>query len=353
MSKIKVLVIDDSATIRNLLTEIINHQLDMVVVATAPDPLIARELIKQHHPDVLTLDIEMPKMDGLAFLERLMRLRPMPVLMVSTLTERGSQQTLRALELGAVDFISKPRPAASQSLMDYADQITEKIRSASKANIHTQTLHIVTPATGHKRISHLRNRLISNEKLIVIGASTGGTVAIKEFVINMPPDCPGILITQHMPTGFTKSFANRLDALCQIHVKEAQDGEQIYPGHAYVAPGGTQLSLNRMGSHYIAQVSDSPAVNRHKPSVDVLFLSAAAHAGKNAIGVILTGMGKDGALGMLEMKKAGAYNFAQDQESCVVHGMPKEAVLAGGVHEIRPIQQLAGCVLNHLIKQQI
>lgn len=353
MSKIKVLVIDDSVTIRNLLTEIINHQQDMVVIATASDPLIARELIKQLHPDVLTLDIEMPKMDGLAFLERLMRLRPMPVVMVSTLTERGSHQTLRALELGAVDFISKPRPTATHSLMDYADQITEKIRYASQANIHIQKIPNVESATGFKRICNLRNRRISSEKLIVIGASTGGTVAIKEFVTNMPIDCPGILITQHMPSGFTKSFADRLNTLCQIHIKEAQDGEQIFPGHAYIAPGGTQFSLNRMGSHYIAQVSDTPTVNLHKPSVDVLFLSAAAHAGKNAIGVILTGMGRDGALGMLAMKEAGAYNFAQDQESCVVHGMPKEAVLAGGVHEVHPLQQLAGCVLSHLVKQKM
>jgi two-component system chemotaxis response regulator CheB len=348
VSKIKVLVIDDSAMIRKLLTELINNQPDMEVVATAPDPLIARELIKLHNPDVLTLDIEMPKMDGLAFLERLMRLRPMPVVMVSTLTERGSEHTLRALELGAVDFVAKPKLSMIHSIMEYADQIADKIRSASKAKVRTQTLPVAPAAPGLNRITNLRNRQLSHEKLIFIGASTGGTVAIKELIINMPTDCPGILITQHMPVGFTKSFADRLDSLCQIHVKEAQDGEQIFPGHAYVAPGGMHLCLSRVGAHYVTQVLDSPPVNRHKPAVDVMFNSAASCVGKNAIGVILTGMGKDGALGMLEMKKAGAYNFAQDQESCVVYGMPKEAVAAGGVDESHPLQNLASRILNHL-----
>jgi two-component system chemotaxis response regulator CheB len=345
--KIKVLVIDDSALIRSLLTEIINSQRDMEVVGAAPDPLIARDMIKQLNPDVLTLDVEMPKMDGLEFLERLMRLRPMPVVMVSTLTERGSEITLRALELGAIDFVTKPKMSIVDGMLEYTDLITDKIRAASQAKISPLQRH---PApSGHAAPVLLRNPLISSEKLLIIGASTGGTEAIKSFLLQMPSDCPGILITQHMPAGFTKSFATRLDSLCQISVKEAEGGERILPGHAYIAPGDKHLMLARSGANYVTQLSDEPPVNRHKPSVDVLFDSAAALAGKNAIGVILTGMGKDGAVGMLQMKNAGAYNFAQNEESCVVYGMPKEAVAHGGVDEIAHLNDLPKLVLNYLM----
>ncbi len=346
--KIKVLVIDDSALIRSLLTEIINSQPDMQVVGAAPDPIVAREMIKQLNPDVLTLDVEMPKMDGLDFLERLMRLRPMPVVMVSTLTERGSEITLRALELGATDFVTKPKMAISGGMREYTDLIADKVRAASQARI-SSLRSVVKPGNdqGPAPVA-LRNPMISSEKLIIVGASTGGTEAIKAFLTKMPSDCPGILITQHMPAGFTKSFANRLNALCQISVSEAQGGERVLPGHAYIAPGDKHLLLTRSGANYMTQLSDAAPVSRHKPSVDVLFESAAVSAGKNAIGVIMTGMGKDGAEGMAKMKAAGAYNFAQDESTCVVFGMPKEAIAHGGVDEVLPLDELPKRVLSHL-----
>jgi two-component system, chemotaxis family, protein-glutamate methylesterase/glutaminase len=346
--KTKVLVIDDSALIRSLLTEIINEQPDLQVVGAAPDPLIAREMIKQLNPDVLTLDVEMPKMDGLDFLEKLMRLRPMPVLMVSTLTERGSEITMRALELGATDFVTKPKTAITEGMREYSDLIAEKIRVAAKARISSLQRSVRPLANNEAAPSLLKNPLISSEKLLIIGASTGGTEAIKSFLLQMPSDCPGILITQHMPAGFTKSFANRLDSLCKISVKEAVDGERVLPGHAYIAPGDKHLLLARSGANYVTKLSDADPVNRHKPSVDVLFDSAAANAGKNAIGVILTGMGKDGAAGMARMKEAGAYNYAQNEESCVVYGMPKEAVAHGGVDEVAHLNELPKMVLKYL-----
>lgn len=347
--KIKVLVIDDSALIRSLLTEIINSHHDMQVVAVAPDPIVARDLIKLHNPDVLTLDVEMPKMDGLDFLERLMRLRPMPVVMVSTLTERGSEITMRALELGAVDFVTKPKMSITDGMHEYSDLIADKIRAAAQAKIASGPRHNHHSGENSVRPTSLKNPLISSEKLIIVGASTGGTEAIKAFLLGMPSDCPGILITQHMPAGFTKSFANRLDSLCQISVKEAEGGERVLPGHAYIAPGDKHLVLARSGANYVTQLDDSPPVNRHKPSVDVLFRSAAQNAGKNAIGVILTGMGKDGAICMREMKEAGAYNFAQNEESCVVFGMPKEAIAHGGVDEVLDLKDLPHAVLHYLM----
>jgi two-component system chemotaxis response regulator CheB len=346
--KIKVLVIDDSALIRSLLTEIINSQKDMEVVGVAPDPIIAREMIKALNPDVLTLDVEMPKMDGLDFLEKLMRLRPTPVVMVSTLTEKGNEITMRALELGAIDFVTKPKISIADGMREYTDTISDKIRAAAQAKIATiarsrnqNNEAVISPML-------LRNPLISSEKLLIIGASTGGTEAIKSFLLQMPSDCPGILITQHMPAGFTKSFANRLDSLCQISVKEAEGGERILPGHAYIAPGDKHLLLARSGANYVTALSDAAPVSRHKPSVDVLFESAATYGGKNVVGVILTGMGKDGAVGMANMKQAGAYNFAQNEASCVVYGMPKEAVAHGGVHEIAHLNDLPKLVFNHL-----
>ncbi|MBL8505135.1 MAG: chemotaxis response regulator protein-glutamate methylesterase [Methylobacillus glycogenes] len=344
---IKVLIIDDSALIRSLLTEIINQQPDLEVVGAAPDPLIAREMIKQRNPDVLTLDVEMPKMDGLDFLERLMRLRPTPVVMISSLTERGSEITLRAMELGAVDFITKPKMSIASGMHEYSELIADKIRAAARARLIARK-PVVAGAAGTTVLPSLGNPLTSSEKLIIVGASTGGTEAIKSFLMQMPSDCPGILITQHMPAGFTKSFANRLDGLCKISVQEAQGGERVLPGHAYIAPGDAHLLLARSGANYVTQLDNGPPVSRHKPSVDVLFSSAATSAGKNAIGVILTGMGKDGAEGMLKMKQAGAYNFAQDEASCVVFGMPKEAIAAGGVDEVSPLQELPSKVLHYL-----
>ena len=351
--KIKVLIVDDSALIRSVMKEIINSQPDMEVVGMAPDPIVARDLIKQTNPDVLTLDVEMPRMDGLDFLEKLMRLRPMPVVMVSSLTERGSEITLRALELGAVDFVTKPKLSIQSGMLDYTELITEKIRTASKARIKPRQIVAAGDVKGSTAgpLPQLRNPLTSSEKLIVIGASTGGTEAIKDFLMQMPSDCPGILITQHMPEGFTRSFAKRLDSLCKISVMEAEGGERILPGHAYIAPGHSHLLLARSGANYVTQLDTGPAVNRHRPSVDVLFNSSAQAAGKNAVGVILTGMGKDGALGMLAMKNAGAHTFAQDEASCVVFGMPREAIAIGAAQEVGALSALPTMVLGFLAAQ--
>jgi two-component system chemotaxis response regulator CheB len=345
MTKIKVLIVDDSALIRSVMSEIVNSQPDMEVVGTAPDPLVARELIKKTNPDVLTLDVEMPKMDGLDFLEKLMRLRPMPVVMVSSLTERGSEITMRALELGAVDFVTKPKISIQSGMRDYTDLISDKIRAAARARIKPRSVQSAAPMGA---LPALRNPLTSSEKLIIIGASTGGTEAIREFLMQMPSDCPGILIAQHMPEGFTTSFARRLDSLCKISVVESAGNERILPGHAYIAPGHSHLLLARSGANYVTKIEQTDPVNRHRPSVDVLFRSAAIAAGKNAMGVILTGMGKDGAAGMLAMKEAGAYNYAQDEASCVVFGMPREAILLNAHHEIGALRDLPGMVLNHL-----
>ncbi len=345
--KINVLIIDDSALIRSILKEVINSYPDMEVVGAASNPLQAREMIKTLNPDVLTLDVEMPEMDGLTFLEKLMRLRPMPVLMISSLTERGSDAALRALELGAIDFVAKPKMGIVDGLQEYGDEIAEKIRVAFKAHITprkvstTQTSGVL-PAVG--------NRITTTEKIIVVGSSTGGTEAIKEFLIRMPPDSPGILIAQHMPEAFTKSFANRLDGLCKIRVTEAEGKERVLPGHAYIAPGHSHLLLKRSGANYMTELSQSAPVNHHRPSVEVLFRSAAQNAGKNVTGVMLTGMGKDGAIGMLEMRQAGAYNLAQDEATCVVFGMPREAIAVGAVDEIVPIQDMAQRVLERLRK---
>ncbi|MDQ7979086.1 chemotaxis response regulator protein-glutamate methylesterase [Paraburkholderia sp. SARCC-3016] len=353
MQKIKVLCVDDSALIRSLMTEIINSQPDMEVVATAPDPLVARELIKQHNPDVLTLDVEMPRMDGLDFLEKLMRLRPMPVVMVSSLTERGSEITLRALELGAVDFVTKPRVGIRDGMLEYSEKLADKVRAAARARVR-QAAPAAHPAAGGAHpaaAAHaplFNNPLVSTEKLIIVGASTGGTEAIREVLVPLPPDAPAVLIAQHMPPGFTRSFAQRLNGLCRITVKEAEHGERVLPGHAYIAPGHAHLLLARSGANYIAHLSDEPPVNRHRPSVDVLFRSAAQHAGKNAIGVILTGMGRDGAAGLLDMRRAGAYTLAQDEASCIVFGMPREAIAMGAADDISPLADMSRRVMARL-----
>jgi len=346
--KIKVLCVDDSALIRSLMTEIINSQPDMTVVATAPDPLVARELIKQLNPDVLTLDVEMPRMDGLDFLEKLMRLRPMPVLMVSSLTERGSEITLRALELGAVDFVTKPRLGIREGLLEYTDLIADKIRAAARARLQSAR-RPAADAAAAGQAPLLRSPLLSTEKLIIIGASTGGTEAIREVLEPLPPDCPGIMIAQHMPPGFTRSFAQRLDGLCRITVKEAEHGERVLPGHAYIAPGGFHLSLARSGANYVAHLDQEDPVNRHRPSIDVLFDSVAQHAGKNAIGVILTGMGRDGAAGLLRLRQAGAYTLAQDEASCVVFGMPREAIAMGAASEVAGIADMSARLMARLM----
>ncbi|HKO86884.1 MAG TPA: chemotaxis response regulator protein-glutamate methylesterase [Burkholderiales bacterium] len=343
MEQIKVLIVDDSALIRKVLTEIINRESDMTVVGAAPDPYAAREMIKAAKPDVLTLDVEMPKMDGLDFLERLMRLHPMPVVMVSTLTEEGSETALRALELGAIDFIAKPKMEISKGMAELAEGIVERIRIAAKARIRRgeAPLGAIVPAAWG-------NRRLSTEKLIIVGASTGGTEALRDFLTRLPPDAPAVLITQHMPPGFTATFAKRLDGLCRITVKEAEHGERILPGHAYIAPGSHHLVVQRSGANYVTALSDAPPVNRHRPSVEVLFRSAAEVVGPNAVGIMMTGMGKDGASAMLEMKNAGAYNIAQNEATCIVYGMPREAVAIGAVHESAPLEDIASRVFAHL-----
>jgi two-component system, chemotaxis family, protein-glutamate methylesterase/glutaminase len=345
-------VVDDSALVRSLLAEIINRQPDMECIGTAADPFAAREMIRNLNPDVITLDVEMPRMDGIDFLSKLMRLRPMPVLMVSTLTERGAEVTMRALELGAIDFVAKPKIGVADGLKQLAEEITEKIRIASKAHVKRAPAAPPPPAPGAaptvaKAPPSPLGRL-STEKIIFIGASTGGTEATKEVLINLPADAPAVVITQHMPPGFTKSYAARLDTLCKIRVKEAVDGERILPGHAYIAPGGLHLSVERSGANYVARVRDGEPVNRHKPSVEVLFESAARVVGQNAFGIMLTGMGADGAKAMRTMRDAGSYNYAQNESTCVVFGMPREAIQHGAANEVLPLQDIATHLMEKL-----
>jgi two-component system chemotaxis response regulator CheB len=354
MAKTRVVVVDDSALVRSLLTEIINRQPDMECIGAAADPLVAREMIRNLNPDVITLDVEMPRMDGIDFLSKLMRLRPMPVVMVSTLTERGADVTLRALELGAVDFVAKPKIGVADGLRLLAEDITDKVRIAAKAHIRkapsapavSAGSASAAPARPAAPISALGR--LSTEKIIFIGASTGGTEATKEVLMSLPADSPAVMITQHMPPGFTKSYAARLDGLCKLRVAEARDGERVLPGHAYIAPGGMHLSVERSGANYIARVADGDPVNRHKPSVEVLFKSAARVAGPNAIGIMLTGMGADGARAMKELRDAGSYNYVQDEASCVVFGMPREAINAGAAHEVLPLTQIAPKLIERL-----
>jgi two-component system chemotaxis response regulator CheB len=348
MAKTRVVVVDDSALVRSLLGEIINRQPDMECVGSASDPFAAREMIRNLDPDVITLDVEMPRMDGIDFLSKLMRLRPMPVVMVSTLTERGAEVTLRALELGAVDFVAKPKIGVADGLKQLADEITDKIRTATRARVSKPQAASAAGAPGAVRAAPVSIGRLSTEKLIFIGASTGGTEATKEVLTNLPPDAPAVVITQHMPPGFTKSYASRLDGLCKIRVKEAVDGERILPGHAYIAPGGLHLSVERSGANYIARVVDGEPVNRHKPSVEVLFESAARVVGQNALGIMLTGMGADGSKAMRAMRDAGSYNVCQDEASCVVFGMPREAIAQGAAHEVLPLAKIAPHVIERL-----
>ncbi len=353
MAKTKVVVVDDSALVRSILTEIINRQPDMECIGAAADPLVAREMIRNLNPDVITLDVEMPKMDGLDFLSRLMRLRPMPVVMVSTLTERGAEVTLKALELGAIDFVAKPKIGVADGIRQLAQDITDKIRVAAKAHIRRHSAPAAAapgeaPSAAPKPVTVASIGRLSTEKIIFIGASTGGTEATKDVLVNLPADSPAVVITQHMPPGFTRSYAARLDGLCKIRVKEAQDGERILPGHGYIAPGGMHLSVERSGANYIARVQDGEPVNRHKPSVEVLFNSAARVVGPNALGIMLTGMGADGARAMKVMKDAGSYNFVQDEATCVVFGMPREAINAGAADEILPLNQIAPRLIERL-----
>lgn len=351
MKTIKVLIIHDAAQIRSLLTEAINSLQDTAVVGVAANPGKTREMIKEHSPDVLIIDLEMADMDGVLFLENLMRFHTVPVLMISNLTEKGSLNALRALELGAFDCLSKPKLDSRAGLREYAEEIAVKIRAAFVSRTHLAHQKFAMKELP-RSLPNLANPIASTEKIIILGASTGGTEAIKEFLIRLPVDAPAILIAQHMPEAFTKSFAERLDSLCKINVSEAQGNESLKPGHAYIAPGHSHLLLKRKGQSYFTELSRADPVNHHRPSVEVLFRSAAQSAGHNALGVILTGMGKDGAKAMLEMHLAGSYNFAQDEETCVVFGMPREAIAMGAVDEIVPIHDMAHRVMTRLARAE-
>ena len=339
---IKVLVVDDDAVMRKLLVELIDSAPDMLAVGSAADALIAREMIKTLNPDVLTLDVQMPKMNGIEFLGRLMRLRPMPVVMVSAFTQSESETALRALELGAVDFIGKPRMESAQSTVNYAQELFDKIRAAHGARLRRAPPVAAVAFAPSPLLSGAPGRPVTvGSKIVFLGASTGGTEAIKDFLLGVPADCPPILIVQHMPENFTTSFARQLDGLCSPHVIEACGGEQILSGMVYIAPGHSHLQIRRSGSGYVTELLKTPPVNRHRPSVDVLFDSAAELVGRNALGIILTGMGKDGAQGLLRMREAGAATFGQDEASCVVYGMPREAAAIGAVEEVCSIGEMA------------
>jgi len=336
---IKVLVVDDSAVARQLLSNHLSRDPAITVVGTAPDPYLAWEKIRALEPDVLTLDVEMPRMDGVTFLEKLMRRRPMPVVMVSSLTEAGCATTLRALELGAIDFVTKPVVGLRERFPDLAAELTEKVKVAAGARLRRPT-----PAPFPRPLAGTRG-LRTTQRLIAIGASTGGTEALREFLIALPADAPAVLVVQHMPEKFTRAFANRLDGLCAVHVREAEDGDRALAGHVLIAPGNRHMRLARDGAAYLVRVTDDEAVNRHRPSVDVLFHSCAEKAGANAVGVIMTGMGDDGARGLLAMRRAGAATLAQDEASCVVFGMPKIAIELGAAEHVMALGRLAEVAL--------
>lgn len=345
--KVKVLVIDDSALVRKILKEILESSLDIEVVGTAPDPLVARNKIKQLNPDVLTLDVEMPGMDGITFLKNLMRLRPMPVVMVSTLTERGAGITLEALEVGAVDFIAKPKFDFSHEIHRYTEQIIRKVRVAARAKVKPYKPD--TTAVPKRTAPASSIGFSTTDKVIAIGASTGGTEAIRAVLTALPSDSPGILITQHIPPKFSERFAERLDRLCALRVSEARDGEPVVPGRAYIAPGDRHLELTRNGARYVCRLRDGNSVSGHKPSVDVLFKSVARVAGANAMGVILTGMGADGAEGLGDIQRTGAHTIAQDEQTSVVWGMPGEAVKRGNAEKVLPINEIASAIVTGLV----
>jgi len=346
MVTVKVLVVDDSALVRSLLAEIIRSDPGLQLVGAAPDAYVARDMVKQFSPDVITLDIEMPRMDGLSFLEKLMAARPTPVLMISTLTEAGAEATLQALELGAVDFIPKPKLSIAAGIQAYRDLILEKLHEVARVRVSAIRKRPDAPVAIGEKLTP--RRLTGTEKIIAIGASTGGTEAIKDVLMQLPANVPGIVITQHMPPGFTRSFAQRLDRLTRLHVVEATGGERILPGHAYLAPGNFHLLVERSGADYKVKLSDAEQVHRHRPAVDVMMKSVAQAGGKNVLGVLLTGMGKDGAQGMADIRAQGGYTFAQDEASCVVYGMPREAVAMGAVDAIVSLDDMGAALLEKL-----
>ncbi len=358
MTKLRVLIVDDSAVVRQTLAEIINSDPQLEVMATAADPFFAAQKIAEEVPDVITLDVEMPRMDGLTFLRKIMSQHPIPVVIISSLTEQGTSTGMKALELGAVEIITKPQMNTRQFIEESRIRICDAIKAAAYARLHRPTrgttgtpaeVHHVGPKYSADAIlpaGHPTSMIKTTELVVAVGASTGGTEALTTFLRQMPIDCPGIVIVQHMPEKFTTSFANRLNEICQITVKEAANNDAVLRGQALIAPGNFHMLLKRSGAKYYVEVREGPLVNRHRPSVDVLFRSAARYVGANAIGVIMTGMGDDGAKGLLEMKEAGARTIAQDEKSCVVFGMPKEAIKLGAADKVAPLEQLAGEVLK-------
>lgn len=349
-TRIRVLIVDDSAVVRQTLSEVLSTDPEIEVMGTAADPFVAAERMREQAPDVITLDIEMPRMDGLTFLQKIMAQHPIPVVICSSLAEEGAQSTLKALEYGAVDIITKPHLGSKQFLEDSRIALCQAVKAAAAAQLHAlRPNRTVEPKlTADAILSPATHAMAeTTEKVVAIGASTGGTEALKTLLEVLPPDAPGIVIVQHMPEMFTRAFANRLDGLCNITVKEAESNDTVIRGRALIAPGNHHLLLKRSGARYFVDIKDGPLVCRHRPSVDVLFRSAARYAGQNAVGVILTGMGDDGASGMLEMKQAGAVTIAQDEATCVVFGMPKEAVKRGAVDKVLPLQAVAGAILAH------
>jgi len=355
MKRIKVLVVDDSAVVRQVVAHLLGEDPSVELLAAVADPLLAIEQMKKGWPDVIVLDVEMPRMDGITFLKKIMHERPTPVIICSTLTEKGAHTTVAALEAGAFAIIAKPKLGLKAFLLDGAEELLMTIRSAAQAN----AARLVPRADSAlaARVKHAsvaqpfvpppnRAMLQTSERVVAIGTSTGGTQALEAVLTELPQVCPGIVIVQHMPEKFTAAFAARLDSVCEINVKEAQHGDRVVPGRALIAPGGKHMVLKRSGAQYHVEVLDGPVVNRHRPSVDVLFRSVAKCAGANALGVIMTGMGDDGAAGLLEMRNAGASTLAQDEASCVVYGMPKEAVKRGAVETIAPLSAIAGQILN-------
>lgn len=351
MKRIKVLIVDDSSVVRQTLQELLSSDPQIEVMATAIDPIIAVQRIKNEVPDVITLDVEMPRMDGITFLQKLMSQHPIPVVICSTLTEKGSETAMKALEYGAVEIILKPKLGTKQFLEESRVRICDAVKAASKVRVKriTKRRTVQPKLSADHIISKPKNRAMSKttEKVVVIGASTGGTEALRVLLEALPEDFPGIVVVQHMPESFTAAFANRLDGLCRVSVKEAKDNDTVFSGRVLIAPGNKHLLLKRSGARYHVTLKDGPLVCRHRPSVDVLFRSAARYAGKNGMGVILTGMGDDGALGMLEMKEAGSFlNIAQDEASSVVFGMPQEAIKLGGVDSVLPLTAIARTIIQ-------
>lgn len=349
-SKIKVLVVDDSAAVREILLKILNSDPEIEVMGTAANPYFSVQQMKKQKPDVITLDVEMPQMDGITFLGHLMRQHPMPVVIISSLALEGAETTLRALELGAVEIIAKPALGASKFLEESREQICGAVKNAAKVNAKSVAQKIKTQPRldAGVVIPRKKNKAMAQttEKVLVAGASTGGTQALEFLLRSMPQDAPGIVIVQHMPEHYTRAFAQRLNGVCRIQVKEGRDNDTVIRGQAIIAPGNKHTLVKRSGARYYIEVRDGELVSRHRPSVDVLFRSTAQYAGGNALGVILTGMGNDGARGMMEMKEAGAYTIAQDKQSCVVFGMPQEAIRLGGVEKVLPLEKIPAMILR-------